>query len=292
MFVHHIPFLHPSYTDKVGMGIDVNVQEEGDWAENSIAWVKYFFGKDFQDHCYDHYVSFVVMQLKTINMNNMQVLPEFDPNTINNLEDVCNFIKGSIMKDLYQTDRDKCFNILFRLYRRFGQSINQWITEDAVISYFNKNGITNIQLGEITYSRGTGSLRKHSLITLAIISNNSLLQRLKDCEVAAFGCYLFMDRRVTPENSDKWRCKYDYVKIDRALAPRDRVEKNKGFALYYLLYDKMPRLTYAEEEKHLIQRIVKAATEEGETLEELISKVSNEYNKGMAKLICVSFFDT
>ena len=187
------------------------------------------------------------------------------------------------MKEIYETDKNRCFNILFMLYRRIGQSVNQCITEDIIISYFNTKGIMNIRLGEISYSKTKGSLRKHSLVSLAINANNSLLQRFKDCEILAFGCYLCMDRLVSSENSDRWMCKYDYVKINKSLAPRDRVERNMDYSLYYLLYDKIPRMTYSVEEKHLIERIVTTATFEGITLEELISKISDEYNNGKYK---------
>ena len=42
-------------------------------------------------------------------------------------------------------------------------------------------------------------------------------------------------------------------------------------------YDKKQRMTYSKEEEHLIDRIVMTATNEGVTLEELITMGSTKY---------------
>ena len=275
MFACHLPYLNPSYSSSIAMGLEVNIREDFDWVKNAINWVKSFFGKDFQDHCHDEYVVHIVNQLKQIELSN------FDPNSIKNLDDVCGFIKGPVMRALFETDRDKCFNILFKLYRRIGLSVNQRITEEIVMKYFDKNGVKNIQLGEIAYNRSAGSKRKHCFVVLAMIANTSLLQRFKDCELAAFGCYLYMERKVTNENSDKWTWKFDIVKINGNLAPKDRVDKKTGVAMYYVVYENIPRSTNAQEVTDAVKRIASVAIMGSITLDVLISQVSNAYNEGM-----------
>ena len=281
MFVRHLPFLNPACTSRINTGINIDFQEDVEWESTSITWFKTFFGKQFQMYIYDCFVLSVIKQLKeTVN------LPNFDPDLINNLQDVFNFIKGPIMKDLFECSRNECFNLLFRLYRTFGLTDNQCVVEDAIISYFKDHGIDNIMLGEITYDKATGSLRKHSLVSLAISANNSLLAAFKDVESKAFGCRLNMDRRISSENSLKWKCKYEIVKINKSLAPRERCDKATGCALYYLLYDGKPTTdgrtttTYFDNEKNIIGGLVLAAIDEGVTLDELIGKVSHEFNNG------------
>lgn len=272
MFSHHLPYLNPSYSSKIAMGLEVNIQEDVDWVQNAINWVKSFFGKDFQDHCHDEYVLHIVNQLKQIELSN------FDPTSIKNLDDVCGFIKGPVMKDLFETDHDKCLNILFKLYRRIGLSVNQRITKEIVMKYFEKNGVRNIHLGEVAYNRSAGSLRKHCFVVLAMIANTSLLQRFKECELSAFGCYLYMDRKVTNENSNKWTWKFDCVKINGNLAPKERVDKKTGYAMYYIVFENIARLTSTQELTDAVRRIASVAIMGGVTLDVLISQVSNAYD--------------
>jgi len=178
------------------------------------------------------------------------------------------------------------------LYRRIGQSDNQGVTEEAIISYFHSNGIENIMLGEITIDKTQGCLRKHSLVTLAIAVNNRLLAMFKECERRAFGCHLIMDRKVTIDNSsfmgDGGR--YEIVTIDRTLAPGDRYDRNACGALYYLKYDGKTtnvRLTATSllgitncDIDHIIPKLVSAAVNAGITMDKLIDMVSHEFTNG------------
>jgi hypothetical protein len=293
MFMRHLPFLNPAYINRINMGVNVNVQvEDDDWKSTSISWIKTFFGRQFQTYIHDYYVNNIIQRVKAT-----VKLPNFDPNTINNHRDVCDFIKGPLMKDLFQCDRNKCFNILFGLYRRFGQADNQGVTEEAIISYFHSHGIEHIMLGEITNDRtqGQGGLRKHSLVKLAIAANNTLLASLKECERQAFGCCLNMEQKVTIENSSYMgEGKYEIVTIDRSLAPRDRFDRSVGGALYYLKYDKITTdggLTTATfgntacDIDHIIPKLVAAALNGSITLDELINKVSHEFTNG--KFMCL-----
>jgi len=281
MFACHLPYLNPAYTSRIDMGINIDVQADVEWELTSITWFKTFFGKQFQTYIYDYFVLCVIKRLKeTVN------LPDFDPDLINNLQDVFNFIKGPIMMDLFEFSRHECFNLLFRLYRTFGLTEHQHVAEDAIISYFKDHGIDNIMLSDVTFDKAPGSLRKHSLVTLAISANNSLLAAFKDVESRAFGCCLNMDRKISSENSSKWKCKYEIVKINKNIAPRERYDKATGCALYYLLYDERSTLdgrsstTYLDNEKNIIGGLVLAAIDEGVTLDELIGKVSHEFNNG------------
>lgn len=152
MFMRHLPFLNPAYTNRINMGVNVDVQvDDEDLKAASITWIKTFFGKQFQTYIYDYYVNYIIQQVK-----DTVKLPNFDPNTINNRQDVFDFIKGPLMMNLFNYDRNKCFNILFGLYRRFGQADNQGVTEEAIISYFHSHGIEHIMLGEITNDRTQG----------------------------------------------------------------------------------------------------------------------------------------
>ena len=289
MFARHLPFLNPAYSNRMNMGLHVDAEakvDDEDWQSTLITWIKTFFGKQFQTYIYDCYVKYIIQQVK-----NTVTLPNFDPNTINNLQDVLNFIQGRLMLDLFRQDRNKCFNVLFMLYRRIGQSDNQGVTEEAIISYFHSNGIENIMLGEITIDKTQGCLRKHSLVTLAIAVNNRLLTTFKECERKAFGCHLIMDRKVTNENSMiMGDVRYEIVTIDRTLAPRDRYDRTAGGALYYLKYDGKTtdgRLTATSffgitncDIDHIIPKLVSAAVNAGITLDKLIDMVSHEFTNG------------
>jgi len=46
MFARHLPYLNPSYSSAIAMGLEVKIQEDVDWVKNAINWVKSFFGKD------------------------------------------------------------------------------------------------------------------------------------------------------------------------------------------------------------------------------------------------------
>jgi len=286
--VRHLPFLNPAYSNRMNMGLNVDVQlDDEEWKSTSITWIKTFFGKQFQSYIHDFYVNYIIQQIKdTVR------LPSFDPNKITNHQDILNFIKGPLMLDLFKCDRNKCFNVLFILYRRIGQADNQGVTEEAIISYFHSNGIEKIMLGEIKQDKtqGKGSLRKHSLVTLAIAVNNSLLASFKECERMAFGCYLIMDRKVTIENSlFMGEGQYEIVTIPRSLAPRDRYNKTAGGALYYLKYDGKTTdgritTTYLGNNTcdidNIIPKLAMAAVNAGITLDELINKVSHEFTNG------------
>ena len=290
MFMRHLPFLNPAYCNRMNMGLNVDVQvDDEDWKSASISWIKTFFGKQFQTYIHDYYVNCIIQQVK-----DTVKLPNFDANKITNLQDVFNFIKGPLMMDLFNCDRNKCFNMLFGLYRRFGQADNQGVTEEAIISYFHSHGIEHIMLGEKT--PGQGSSRKHSLVKLAIAANNNLLASFKDCERRAFGCHLLLDRKVTNENSSYiGEGQYEIVTIDRSLAPRDRYDRAAGGALYYLKYydgkttDGRLTTTYVGNTTchidNIIAKLVTAAVNGGITLDELINKVSHEFTNG--KYMCL-----
>lgn len=298
MFVRHLPFLNPAYSHRMNMGLNVDAQEDDeDWKSTSITWIKTFFGTQFQTYIYDCYVKYIIQQIR-----DTVKFPNFDPNTIENLQDVLHFIQGPLMLDLFRHDRNKCFNLLFMLYRRIGQSDNQCVTEEAIISYFRSNGIENIMLGEITFDKTQGQrkLRKHSLVSLAIAVNNRLLAAFKECEKKAFGCHLIMDRKVTIENNlYMGEGKYEIVTIDRTLAPRERYDRTASGALYYLKYDGKTtegRLTTTSffgitngDIHQIIPKLVLAAVNAGITLGELIDMVSHEFTNGKCLIKFYSF---
>jgi hypothetical protein len=76
-------FLISAYSKRMNMRLNVDVQvDDEDWKSASITWIKTFFGMQFQTYIHDFYVGYIIQQVK-----DTMKLPNFDPNTINDLQD-------------------------------------------------------------------------------------------------------------------------------------------------------------------------------------------------------------
>lgn len=163
-----------------------------------------------------------------------KTLPNGDePRTI---QDVLTILKSDEMKHLFDTDKDKLYDFIFRWIKSvtFEDSIS-WV-EDAINDYFRDNGMM-VRMA----SGQTKKTRRHSIVRIAVDKGTQTIkEKFKYMEEKAYGWKLDMSLGVHPNSKDQAKLRtylermasdnYSLVHLDPSIVPKSR-KKNPVYWL-------------------------------------------------------------